>query len=129
MAPVVSILIPCYNAELWVGCAIESALSQTWPTKEIVVLYDGSTDGSLEVVKRFGDHIRWGDRSKSRRQSGAQCSSPSSFLHDAIGRLADDSIRRMKTGQKHSIQAERTSRPTSLGKSFRERSRNSSMLA
>jgi glycosyltransferase involved in cell wall biosynthesis len=57
--PLVSILIPCYNAQPWVGCAIESALSQTWPTKEIVVLDDGSTDGSLEIVKGFGDHIRW----------------------------------------------------------------------
>jgi len=53
MAPVVSILIPCYNAELWVGCAIESTLSQTWPTKEIVVLDDGSTDGSLEVIRGY----------------------------------------------------------------------------
>lgn len=55
----VSILIPCYNAERWVGEAIESALDQTWPEKEVIVINDGSTDGSLEVIKRYGDRIRW----------------------------------------------------------------------
>jgi len=33
MAPVISVLIPCYNAERWVAQAIESALAQTWPEK------------------------------------------------------------------------------------------------
>jgi glycosyltransferase involved in cell wall biosynthesis len=55
----VSILIPCYNAERWVAQAVESALAQTWHDKEVIVVDDGSTDGSLEVVKRFGGHIRW----------------------------------------------------------------------
>jgi glycosyltransferase involved in cell wall biosynthesis len=59
MQPLVSILIPCYNAERWVGQAIESALAQTWPNKEVIVVDDGSTDGSLEVIKRFGDRIKW----------------------------------------------------------------------
>jgi len=55
----VSILIPCFNAERWVAQTIESALSQTWPEKEVVVVDDGSTDASLEIVKSFGDRIRW----------------------------------------------------------------------
>jgi glycosyltransferase involved in cell wall biosynthesis len=55
----VSILIPCYNAERWVAQAIESALAQTWPEKEVIVLDDGSTDGSLDVIKSFGERIRW----------------------------------------------------------------------
>lgn len=55
----VSILIPCYNAEAWVGEAIRSALAQTYPRKEVVVVDDGSTDGSLEVVRSFGEQIRW----------------------------------------------------------------------
>ena len=57
--PLVSILIPCYNAEQWVGTAIESALEQTYPNKEVLVADDGSADGSLEVIKSFGDRIRW----------------------------------------------------------------------
>src|SRR5438309_6069595 len=55
----VSILIPCRNAERWVGQAIESALGQTWPEKEVIVVDDGSTDSSLSIIKSFGDRIRW----------------------------------------------------------------------
>src|SRR5438270_10693715 len=55
----VSILIPCYNAERWVAQAIESALAQTWPIKEVIVVDDGSTDGSLDVIRSFGDRIQW----------------------------------------------------------------------
>jgi glycosyltransferase involved in cell wall biosynthesis len=55
----VSILIPCFNAERWVAQAIESALSQTWAEKEVIVIDDGSTDGSLKIIKNFGDRIRW----------------------------------------------------------------------
>jgi Glycosyl transferase family 2 len=55
----VSILIPCYNAERWVAQAIESALAQTWPEKEIIVVDDGSTDSSLEIIRRFSGHVRW----------------------------------------------------------------------
>ena len=59
MQPKVSILIPCYNAEQWVGQAIESALAQTYLNKEIIVVDDGSTDRRLEVIQRFGEAVRW----------------------------------------------------------------------
>ncbi|MCB1276981.1 glycosyltransferase [Prosthecobacter sp.] len=54
----VSILIPCHNAERWISQCIESALAQTWQDKEVIVLDDGSTDGSLEIIRSFGDRIR-----------------------------------------------------------------------
>ncbi len=59
MPQLVSILIPCFNAERWVAQAIESALAQTWPEKEVIVVDDGSKDGSLEIIKSFGHRIRW----------------------------------------------------------------------
>lgn len=59
MHPKVSILLPCYNAEQWIAQAIESALNQTYPNKEVIVVDDGSTDSSLEIIKSFGDRIRW----------------------------------------------------------------------
>jgi GT2 family glycosyltransferase len=55
----VSILIPCYNARPWIAEAIESALAQTWPEKEVIVVDDGSTDGSLDVIRSFGSAIRF----------------------------------------------------------------------
>jgi glycosyltransferase involved in cell wall biosynthesis len=53
MQPLVSILIPAYNAQRWIADAIESAIAQTWPRKEIIVVDDGSTDGTRAVVQRF----------------------------------------------------------------------------
>ena len=53
----VSILIPCYNAQKWIAQAIESALNQTYLHKEVIVVDDGSTDGSLEIIRSFGDRI------------------------------------------------------------------------
>jgi glycosyltransferase involved in cell wall biosynthesis len=57
--PIVSIVIPCYNAEAWVGEAIQSALDQKYSHREIIVIDDGSTDKSLDVIRSFGDAIRW----------------------------------------------------------------------
>ena len=53
MTPLVSILIPAYNAERWIAETIRSALGQTWPNKEIIVVDDGSADGTLTVVRQF----------------------------------------------------------------------------
>jgi hypothetical protein len=55
----ISIIIPCFNAEKYAGEAIESALAQTWPNKEVIVIDDGSMDDSLAVIKSFGNRIRW----------------------------------------------------------------------
>ena len=49
----VSTLIPAYNAERWVGSALQSALDQSWPKIEIIVVDDGSTDQTLAVAKRY----------------------------------------------------------------------------
>lgn len=58
MPPLVSILIPVFNARQWVGAAIDSALAQTWPDTEVIVLDDGSTDGSLDVVRAYAGRVR-----------------------------------------------------------------------
>ncbi len=51
--PLVSIIIPCFNAAPWLAQSLESALAQTWPNKEIIVINDGSNDGSLKVARSF----------------------------------------------------------------------------
>src|SRR5947207_15694099 len=53
MKPLVSILIPAYNAERWIAETMRSALRQTWPNKEILVVDDGSTDQTLRIARQF----------------------------------------------------------------------------
>jgi glycosyltransferase involved in cell wall biosynthesis len=55
----VSVVIPLYNAASVIKETIESALAQTWTDREIIVVDDGSTDGSAEIVKTFGEQVRY----------------------------------------------------------------------
>jgi glycosyltransferase involved in cell wall biosynthesis len=52
-ASLVSIIIPCHNAGRWLAATIESALGQTWPSCEVILVDDGSTDDSLALARTF----------------------------------------------------------------------------
>ena len=58
MAPRISVIIPVYNGAAYLGAAIESVLGQSRPPTEIIVVDDGSTDGSAAVAARFGNQVR-----------------------------------------------------------------------
>jgi glycosyltransferase involved in cell wall biosynthesis len=51
--PLVSVLIPVYNGEKYLGKAIESVLAQTYRPHEIIVVDDGSVDGSAEIARAY----------------------------------------------------------------------------
>jgi glycosyltransferase involved in cell wall biosynthesis len=53
MTPLVSILIPAFNAEDWIADSIKSAIGQTWQRKEIIIVDDGSTDQTVPIAQRF----------------------------------------------------------------------------
>ncbi len=57
--PLVSVVLPAYNCERTVGRAIESALRQAFDALEVVVVDDGSTDGTRKVVEGFGNAVRF----------------------------------------------------------------------
>ena len=58
--PLVSIIIPTYNSRAWLGDAVDSALAQTYPKCEVLVVDDGSTDGTHHwLVGRYGDRLRY----------------------------------------------------------------------
>ena len=56
--PLVSIIVNNFNYGRFVGEAIESALGQTYPNIEVIVVDDGSTDDSHEVIDRYRDRIK-----------------------------------------------------------------------
>ncbi len=56
--PTVSVVVPCKNMGAYVGDAIRSALSQTRPPTEIIVVDDGSTDDTREVASSFGSVVK-----------------------------------------------------------------------
>ncbi len=54
----VSVIVPTYNGERWIEEAVHGALDQTLPPAEIVVIDDGSSDGTPDLVARFGSPVR-----------------------------------------------------------------------
>ncbi len=64
----VSIIIPCFNAEEYIRETIESCLNQSHGQVEVIVVDDGSKDGSLDVLSEFGKAIRW-----ERQENAGAC--------------------------------------------------------
>lgn len=56
--PLITCIIPAWNAERYLGEALESVLAQTCPAGEIIVVDDGSTDGTARVAESFGEPVR-----------------------------------------------------------------------
>jgi glycosyltransferase involved in cell wall biosynthesis len=79
--PLVSIIIITYNDRKYVGQSIESALSQTYPNCEIIVVDDGSTDGTERYIKeRYGNKVKF-----VRKQNGGMGSARYVGLEIASG--------------------------------------------
>jgi glycosyltransferase involved in cell wall biosynthesis len=55
--PLVSILIPAHNAARWVTETLGSAVEQTWPRKEVILVDDGSSDDTLAIARKFSSRI------------------------------------------------------------------------
>ena len=55
-SPLVSIIIPVYNAEKYLEFTVRSAINQTWINTEILIIDDGSTDGSMTIAEKFVDN-------------------------------------------------------------------------
>jgi PST family polysaccharide transporter len=98
--PLVSILIPAYNVQEWIADSIRSALAQTWPRTEIIVVDDGSKDDTLRIARQFECQ---GVRVIAEKNQGASAARNNAFAHcrgdyiqwlDADDLLAPDKIAR-----------------------------------
>ena len=73
--PKVSIVIPVYNGANFMGAAIDSALAQTYPNIEVIVVNDGSCDdgATREIALSYGDRIRYFEKENGGVSSALNC--------------------------------------------------------
>jgi glycosyltransferase involved in cell wall biosynthesis len=96
--PLVSILIPAYNAEEWIAESLGSVLAQTWENKEIIVVDDGSKDRTVEVARQFENQgvrvIRQENKGAAAARNTAFSLSKGDYIQwlDADDLLAPDKI-------------------------------------
>jgi glycosyltransferase involved in cell wall biosynthesis len=104
MPELVSILIPAYNAERWIGQTISSAIAQDWSNKEIIVVDDGSSDNTLNVARSFESNIvkvlatRNGGASRARNTALTHAQGTYIQFLDADDLLAVDKLSRQLRG-------------------------------
>ena len=107
--PLVSILIPAYNAQEWIAETLRSALNQTWPRTEIIVVDDGSKDDTAAIARQFEPY---GVRVISQKNQGASAARNNAFAHcrgdyiqwlDADDLLAPDKIARQMEIVSHGV--------------------------
>lgn len=100
MKPLVSILIPFFNSEIWLSETIESALKQTWENIEVILVNDGSNDNSLAIANQFKTSrvkvITQENQGQSAAENRALREAQGDFIQylDADDLLAYDKIQR-----------------------------------
>ncbi|NUM50706.1 MAG: glycosyltransferase [Flavobacteriales bacterium] len=107
--PLVSIVIPCYNAEKFIGETIKSILSQSYKNIEVIIVNDGSTDDSIKIIKNSeAENIKIIEQKNSgvsiARNVGMQASIGEFIIFfDADDRMSPEFIeKRMKIFYNHS---------------------------
>jgi len=96
----VSVIIPCYNGEEYIGQTLGSLLDQTRPADEIIVVDDGSTDRSAKIAQCFGEYVTvlskgGGGAAKARNCGGDHATGDAIMFLDADDVLAPDVLEQL----------------------------------
>jgi len=103
MKPLVSILIPAFNADEWIADTIRSAIGQTWERKEIIIVDDGSTGQTLAIARQFASKdvkvVTQKNQGASAARNNAFSLSQGDYIQwlDADDLLAPEKIERQLT--------------------------------
>lgn len=99
-APAVSVCIPAYNREIYLKETLQSVFAQTYKNYEVVVVDDGSTDGTEKMIKQLGRNIRY-----HRQENAGDAAARNKLIELAVGKyisfldsddlLTPDAIERM----------------------------------
>ena len=80
-SPLVSVIIPVYNGTNYLAESMASVLDQTYPNVELIVVDDGSTDGTWDLIQSYGDAVRG-----VRKANGGVASALNKGIATATGR-------------------------------------------
>lgn len=72
-SPKISVIMPAYNTEKYIAEAIESILTQTFPDFEFIIINDGSTDNTAQIIKKYADkdhRIKFINHKKNTKTAG-----------------------------------------------------------
>jgi glycosyltransferase involved in cell wall biosynthesis len=122
--PTISVIIPCYNSENFVAETVHSALQQTHPTKEIICVNDGSSDGTLDVLRSIANEAEEGLHIQDQENQGI-CAARNVGLEEASGEYIafldhDDILHPEKLEHQAQLIAGATFRPDFVAASYKE---------
>ena len=96
----VSVMVPVYNGEAYLAEAIDSVLAQSYRPIEIIVVDDGSDDGTAEVARHYGDRVRYARQERAgngaaRNRAVAMAAGDLFAFLDADDRLVPGALARL----------------------------------
>ena len=91
LSPLVSIVIPAYNHDRYLGEAIDSILGQDYSNVELIVLDDGSTDGTRQILESYGSRFYW-ESHKNMGQANTLNKGWRMSKGDLLGYLSADDV-------------------------------------